>query len=55
MNECLVLTLLFLMNNPATRCYVRPDVGLEVIYLLFVCLNVFTDPDSRGVGLLKQH
>ena len=31
MNECLVLTLLFLMNNPATRCYVRPDVGLEVI------------------------
>lgn len=37
MNECLVLTLLFLMNNPVTRCYVRPDVGLEVMCTSNVC------------------
>jgi hypothetical protein len=42
MNECLVLTLLFLMNNPETRCYVRPDVGLEVLIAIVDvgCSNV---------------
>ena len=46
MNECLVLTLLFLMNNPVTRCYVRPNVGLEVIYTVHI-----TDVGNVGCTL----
>ena len=30
-NESLMATLLYLLNNPESRLYVRSDVGLEVL------------------------
>ena len=39
-NESLMATLLYLLNNPESRLYVRSDVGLEVLKVYQLCMII---------------
>ena len=39
-NESLMATLLYLLNNPESRLFVRSDVGLEVLKVYQLCMII---------------